>query len=401
MTTEQMRARAAIEGLRSGVPSRHAVAQLGTTQVEIKAAFEAALEAVEAGAACKPLVISANFGSGKTHLLEYLQSLAEDRNFATSYLVVSPEMPLGSAPVVLRALSENSRAPGRLGKALRTLCTELSPRSDVFQSVREWLTQAETLHDRFSALLHLYHEFASDPEFRFQILGDFEGKPMLNHAIVQKLKEIGQAKSYDLKNPPRSSPLAQQRTILFARLLRACGVGGVVVLFDELERMAQFSKKQRLAAYEQLGWWSQLAAQPGSGVLPVFAMTSGFVNTCVLPDAASGFLLAKDDRDLLAEEGVALLKSNLRLLDPDRQEIESVRYRIKALYEEAYQVAALDFEDDYYEGSTPIRQRIRRWVTQWDLYRYYPDQSHEVSIEEVRFDPNLIDDEELAQESGD
>lgn len=393
-----MRARAAIEGLRSGVPSRHAVAQLGTTQTEIKASFETALEELERGAPCKPLVISANFGSGKTHLLEYLQALAEERNFASSYLVVSPEMPLGNAPVVLKALSENARAPGRLGKALRTLYSDLPPRADHFLSVREWLAESPDIHDRFRALLHLYTEFVSDPELRFQILGDFEGKPLLKTLIQQKLKEIGAASSYDLRNTPRVAPLAQQRIQLFARLLRAGGLGGVVVLVDELERMAQFSKKQRLAAYEQLGWWSQLASQPGSGVLPVFAMTSSFVNTCVLPDEASGFLLAQDDRDRLAQAGVSMLKGNLRLIDPDRSEIESVRYRIKALYEEAYQLVAPDYQDDYYEGSTPIRQRIRRWVTQWDLHRFYPDQSPQVKIEELSFDSTPIDDSELAQD---
>ncbi len=398
MNSDQMRARAAIEGLRSGVPSRHAVSQLGTTQSESKAAFETALAEVEAGNACKPLILSGNFGSGKTHLLEYLQALAGDRNFASSYLIVSPEMPLGNASVVLKALSENAVAPARLGKALRTLCSDLPPRSDAFAPVREWLSEVP-LHDRFRALLHLYRDFSSDPEFRFQILGDFEGKGLQKNILVQKLKEVGANKDYDLRNPPRSAPLAQQRIQLFARLVRACGVGGVVVLFDELERMAQFSKKQRLAAYEQLGWWAQLAEQPGSGVLPVFAMTSGFVNTCVLPDAASGLLLELDERDRLAQAGIALLKGNLRLVDPDRDEIESVRYRIKALYEEAYQTPVPASEDNYYEGTTPIRQRIRRWITQWDLHRFFPDQQHQVNIDEIRFDSSLIDDEELAQES--
>ncbi|MBT9584710.1 DUF2791 family P-loop domain-containing protein [bacterium] len=396
MTADNVRARAAIEGLRSGVPSRHAVAQLGTTQTEIKSAFDEAIEGLQAGAAVKPLVISANFGSGKTHLLEYLQALAEERNFAVSYLVVSPEMPLGSAPKVLQALSESSRAPGRIGKALRSLGSERA-RPEAFQEVRAWCS-AVGLHERFLALLHLYCEFSSDPEFRAQILGDIEGKPLLRTVLNQKLKEIGTHGSYDLKGASSTAVLAPQRIRLFAQLIRACGVHGTVVLFDELERMAQFSKKQRLAAYEQLGWWAGLAARPGSGILPVFAMTSSFVNTCVLPDEASGILLALDERDRQAQEGVRLLKGNLRLIDPSQSEIESVRYRIKALYEEAYQLAVPDFRDDYYEGSTPIRQRIRRWITQWDLHRFFPDQKLQLVVDELRFDSNVISDQELAQD---
>jgi hypothetical protein len=374
------------------------VAQLGTTQSEIKAHFEQALESAESGASVKPLVISANFGSGKSHLLEFLQSVAEDRNFATSYLVVSPEMPLGNGQMVLKALSESSRAPGRTGKALRELSSELQNRSEAVVRLRNWAATAPNFNDRFRALLHLFGEFSSDPELRFQIIGDIEGKPLLKTLINQRLKEIGAYGDYDLRGGPRSSLLAHDRIRLFAQMVRASGVNGLVVLFDELERMAQFSKKQRLAAYEELGWWSRIAAEPGNGIVPVFAMTASFINTCVQPDEASAFLIQHDERDLQAQQGIALLKSNLRLIDPSRSEIESVRYRIKALYEEAYQLSLPDFSDDYYDNTTPIRQRIRRWITQWDLHRFYPDQSPQVEIQEMRFDVSPIADKELADD---
>ena len=86
------------------------------------------------------------------------------------------------------------------------------------------------------------------------------------------------------------------------------------------------------------------------------------------------------------------------LIDPNRSEIESVRYRIKALYEEAYQLSVPDFSDDYYDNTTPIRQRIRRWTTQWDLHRFYPDLSTCVEVEEMRFDDSPIADKDLADD---
>lgn len=406
MPVLNLRPRAAIEGLRSGVPSRHAVAQLGTTQTEIQEAFGTALSRLGAGQPGRPLVISANFGSGKTHLLEYLQSVSEDQGFATSYVVVSAEMPLGNAGVVLKTLAESARAPGRTGKAMRALTADLPNRSEAFDRLRVWANQRAELNDRFRALLHLFEEFASDPELRVQILGDFEGKPLLKTLITQKLKELGATAAYDLKGGPRNALLAHDRIEVYARMLQACGTRGLVVLFDELERVARFTKKQRLAAYEELGWWSRIAAREGSYILPVFAMTSNYYSN-VLEDEATlvnrqGVLFEHDDRDLLAREGVEVLKDHHRLTNPTAAEIETVRYRIRALYQEAYGVTVPETGDDgYYSEHDPIRQRIRRWITQWDLHRFYPDETHRIEVEDVRFDEHDISDEELTTNGDD
>ncbi len=398
--------RAAIEGLRSGVPSRHAVAQLGTTQTAIREAFELAMTAVEQGESGRALVVRANFGFGKTHLLEYLQSVADARNFVTSYVVAGPEMPLGSGHVVLKSLAENARAPQRTGKALRALASELRPHSPQFAELRSWADDLEGLSDRFRAMLHLYEEFTSDPEFLVGILGDFEGKPVAKTVLNQKLKELNAAAAYDLKGGPRNQALAHDRIQVFAQMLRACGSHGLVVLIDEVERIAHFSKKQRLAAYEELGWWARVARQPGSRILPVLAMTSTFATSVVYEDeqrlvGPQKGLFGGDERDELAREGIQLLKDGLPLTEPTEAEVESMRYRIKALYQEAYRMAVPDYPDDHYERTTPIRQRIRRWITQWDLHRFYPEEAPEIEVEDVVFDEREIGDDELATNGDD
>jgi hypothetical protein len=398
--------RAAIEGLRSGVPSRHAVAQLGTTQAAIREAFELALAAVEQGDPGRALVVRANFGFGKTHLLEYLESVAESRDFATSYIVASPEMPLGNGHVVLKSLAENARAPRRTGKALRALAGELRPHSPQFAELRSWADGLEGLNDRFRAMLHLYEEFTSDPELLVQILGDFEGKPLAKTVLNQKLKELNAAAAYDLKGGPRNHALAHDRIQVFTQMVRACGCHGLVVLIDEVERIAHFSKKQRLAAYEELGWWARVARQPGSGIIPVLAMTSTFATSVVYEDeqklvGLQQGLFGGDERDELAREGIQLLKDGLPLTEPTEAEVEAMRYRIKSLYQEAYRLAVPDYPDDHYERTTPIRQRIRRWITQWDLHRFYPEEAPDVEVEDVVFDQHEIGDDELATNGDD
>lgn len=402
MSPEVVAARSAIESLRSGVPSRHAVAQLGTTQTEIKVRFDQALDAVANGRAARPLVVAASFGGGKTHLLHYLQSVAERERFVTGYLVVSPEMPLGNGHVVLKALAESARAPGRTGKALRALTTDLRTETAAFGDLRRW-AQVAPVADRFRALLHLYEACVGDDLLRAQILDDFEGKPLLKTLIRQKLREIGEAASYDLRGP-RNALLAHDRIRLYARFVRACGCRGLVVLFDELERVAKFSVKQRIAAYQEMGWWREVAEEEGSGILPVFAMTRGFVEETVtggtrdeqrFPPTAPGF--TPDERDQQALTGIALLKEPYRcLLElPGPEQMEQVKYRIQSIYEQAYRTQPPALAEKRQDVLTSVRSEIRRWITQWDLHRYYPEYAPQVEADAIQFDTSPIADEAL------
>ena len=68
-------ARRAIEALRAGVPSRDAVAALGSGQSAIEDRF-LALCAGAAGGTAGGLLLGGGFGAGKSHLLEHLAQIA-------------------------------------------------------------------------------------------------------------------------------------------------------------------------------------------------------------------------------------------------------------------------------------------------------------------------------------
>jgi len=157
--------RRTIEALRSGVPSDAAVRSLGTTQQAIKERFLASLNGVQG----EPLVVEANFGDGKSHLLHSLRVLAEAEGFVTSTVVVGPDAPIGNAQVILKSIVEGARAPGRTGKAL----AELSATSNrtAIADLRIWARDSE-ISDRFRALLRIY-EATQDDELRADILNDF------------------------------------------------------------------------------------------------------------------------------------------------------------------------------------------------------------------------------------
>lgn len=401
MSPETVMARSAIESLRSGVPSRDAVAQLGTTQHDVRERFEEALDAIVEGQGTTPLVISATFGAGKTHLLNYLQALAAREGFVCSYAVISPEMPLGNAHLVVKALSEAAHAPGQTGKAVRALASGLKTDGDQYRRLQEWARHAQ-IDDRFRALLHLYEAFRADEEFRVQTLNDLEGRPLLKTVIKKRLKQINEAAAYDLSGP-RNALLAHDRIRLLAQFFRACGCKGWVVLFDEMERVGKFSLNQRLAAYSELGWWREAAARAGGALLPVFTTASGFVQESVTGGTHDEQRLSSvaEERDQRARYGIEMLKSPFRLESPTRQQEEEIKYRVKAIYEEAYGAPAPDLPDARRDVRISIRSEIRRWITLWDLHRFYPDYRADVAVDDIHFDPAAIADADIAADDED
>ena len=75
---DRLACRRAIEALRNGVPNREAVRILGSTQPHAEEQFKMLLQADDgrAAAAGHGLLISGDFGTGKSHLLEHFEHLA-------------------------------------------------------------------------------------------------------------------------------------------------------------------------------------------------------------------------------------------------------------------------------------------------------------------------------------
>ncbi len=397
-------ARRTIEALRAGVPSRSAVAELGTTQNDVEREFTNALEQVEGGYGAMPIAFSANFGDGKSHLLRYLKVQAEKLGFVTSLVVISPETPLGNSHVLLKAIAEQAEAPGRTGKAVMELAAPGSkaPRDAIAQLVR-WAREAE-IPDRFKAMLRVYDGIVDDEELRVQILGDLEGRPLIKSRLREALKRLGEASHFDLRGGPKNPLLAHDRIRLLAQFFRSHGTKGLVVFFDEVERIERFAFKARLSAYQELGWWKRICSQSGSNIFAVFACTSASVRQCLddKGDEAkvrSGSSLLPEDRDQMAIEGMELLRmaqsSPLKGSTPDQ--FETLQHGVLSLYERAYDVSPAPLA--IRRGRATVRSEIRRWITTWDLRRHYPAYNPTVETEEVKRDETEVP-EGLTDEDG-
>jgi hypothetical protein len=394
MIDEQTACRSAVEALRSGVPSRTAVAQLGTTRHDIEDAFRSHLNLTKDGQGCAAISVAADFGGGKSHLLNHLRNVAESLRFVASYVVVSPETPLGNSHVMLKSIAENARAPGREGKALREL--SLNVDAEACADLRTWAHDAD-ISERFRAILHIFEAFGTDEELRFQIIEDLEGKPLLKAVVKEKLKELRELGSYTMKWP-KNQLLAHDRVRVFARFARACGCAGLVVFIDELERIGRFSKTARRAAYQELAWWSEVAAQEGAYILPVFAATDAFVEATVRDDETALRFDQFQQQGMLqidaALKGIELLKSfQFKLAPPEADERAAIRYKVKTIYEKAYDIAVPDPPRSI--SDTTIRSEIRRWITLWDLHRYDPSYVPDIVVGDVELGSEEIEEEVL------
>ena len=110
-------ARRAIEALRAGVPNGPAVRFLHAGQDRIMARFEGGLESLRPGScgAAKGFILGGEFGTGKSHQLEWLKQVALSRGFAASRVNISKETPLSDLDLVYKDAVKALELPDRRG----------------------------------------------------------------------------------------------------------------------------------------------------------------------------------------------------------------------------------------------------------------------------------------------
>jgi hypothetical protein len=394
--------RRAIEALRAGVPNRDAVLALGSTQPRIVERFarqlESALDDVPNETQTAGLLIEGDFGTGKSHLLEYLQHRALDQRFVCSKIVISKETPLYDPTKLYRAAVEMARLPGRQGAALTEVAFSLQFDSRDYAQLTGWVHGADGgLDARFAATLFLF-ERVPDEEVRDRIISFWSGDPLNINELRRWLRDLGEAASYKLE-PITARELTLQRFRFAARLMIAAGYSGWVLLVDEVELIGRYSFKQRARSYAELARWAgRLEKESYPGISAVFALTSDF-SSFVLEgrndiERIPGRLRATElEADALlarqAERGMRLIaRDALRLRPPDRPTIERSYEQVRAIHAQAYgwDPPPLDQRARTYGVSTSMRQYVRQWITAWDLRRLDPAYAAETVTSEVQMD---------------
>ena len=225
--------RRALEALRNGVPNREAVKILGCSQPEAEGRFEEML----AHAADRDnvpdralgMLVSGDFGSGKSHLLTHLEQQALSQGFVCSKVAISKETPLYDLGKVFKSAVDNGRMPNRAGRLIEELGHVLNPRSQEYDNFVVWANDTESngLSQMFPASLRV-HEESRDLELNSEIENFWAGDRILISKVKNGLKQIGQFQSYSFR-APKAAELPPQRLRFIIELIKAAGYKGWVV----------------------------------------------------------------------------------------------------------------------------------------------------------------------------
>ena len=153
--------RRALEALRNGVPNRDAVEILGCNQPQAEGDFTDLLtrvtDAENPPTSALGMLVSGDFGAGKSHFLTHLEHQALSRGFVCSKVAISKETPLYDLGKVFKSAVENGRMPGHSGRLIEELGQALEPNSQAYATLFEWANK--TAHNG-----HPQSDISSEPD---------------------------------------------------------------------------------------------------------------------------------------------------------------------------------------------------------------------------------------------
>ena len=392
--------RRALEALRNGVPNREAVKILGCSQPDAEGRFEEML----AHAADRDnvpdralgMLVSGDFGSGKSHLLTHLEQQALSQGFVCSKVAISKETPLYDLGKVFKSAVDNGRMPNRAGRLIEELGQALKLHSPEYADFFKWANDTESngLSQMFPASL-LVHERSRDLELNSEIEYFWAGDRIKVSRVKDGLRQIGQFQSYSFR-APKAAELPPQRLRFVIEVIKAAGYKGWVVLLDEIELVGSYSLLQRGRSYAELArWLGEAVDEPYSGLATVGTVTDDFASAIISPDGN------KKDRDYVAPKLetryaniVARAETGMRLLEreviplkqPTDTEVRETAEKLRQIYSTAYDwdPPALQAEARGAGFQNRMRYKVRASINEWDLLRLYPDYSPETEGDEFR-----------------
>lgn len=406
--------RRALEALRSGVPNQEAVKILGCQQPQAENQFATLLrqcaDQQNPPSGSLGMLVSGGFGSGKSHLLSYLEHQALSQGFVCSRVAVSKETPLYDLGKVFKSAIDHGRIPGRSGQLMEELGVGLHENSEAYARFLKWAdSERNGLHRMFPATL-VVHEKANDPELLSDIRAFWAGGSIKVSRVKNGLRAIGQLQNYVFK-APKVSELSPQRLRFTTELIKGAGYQGWVVLLDEVELVGFYSRLQRARSYAELArWLGKVSGESCPGLVVVGTVTDDFA-------AAILGVGGKQDRDYVghwlrsrgeaavaarAETGMRVLeRETIQLEPPTAEKVTTTVEKLRHIYSIACAWEAPRIESMVggagHRGR--MRYKVRAAINEWDLMRLYPNSRPET--EGIDYRPGYHEDPELENEADD
>ena len=408
--------RRALEALRNGVPNREAVQLLGCTQPLAEREFQDLLRRAsdtnEPPAGSQGMLVSGDFGTGKSHLLSHFEHRALSQGFVCSKVAISKETPLYDLGKVFKSAMDNGRILDHTGPLIEEIGQKLNPNIDGYAALFRWANSSSSgVHPIFPASL-LVHERSNELELNRTIESFWAGDRIKVSDVKNGLKQIGQSQSYSFR-APRATDLPPQRLRFATELIRGAGYRGWVVLLDEIELVGQYSLLQRARSYAELArWLGQASGESCPGLVVVGTVTTDYALANISPEASS-----KKDRDYAGQRlrargddgGAARAETAMRLLErectplstPEEADVNDTLNTLRYIYSKAYgwDAPVLETRGAVAGYQQRMRYRIRSAINEWDLLRLYPDSSPETEGRE--FSHRYVEISDLETQSKD
>ncbi len=375
--------RRAIEALRAGVPNRVAIRLLGTAETTISERFVENLQCCKTqlneGGQATGQVIAGGFGTGKSHLLGYLQYVALKENFIVSWVIISKETPLFDLGKLYVSAIRNATVPKHNDDAMTAVLSKFGSKSDAYDELLRWAESVESgLSPLFAGLLYLLPHPNTYPERVQQIARFFAGDKLSLATVRQWLREVDAVKRF-LLTPIKHQDLIEQRVCFVPRLIAAAGYSGWVLLLDEVELIGRYSRLQRARSYAELARWLGLDVEErASGVMTVAAITDDFTSEVIRnrrdDEHAPKILSDKNERKAAerARLGITtLMEQQVLLQTPTAELLQDSLNKIRGFYSAAYGWDATAVTVGDITTTKSMRQYIKSWITRWDLDRLY------------------------------
>lgn len=385
----------AIEALRSGVPNQFAVKALGIEQPSILDRFNLQLsKLIESPASQSPgMLIAAGFGGGKSHLLEFFEHKVLEENFICSRIVISKETPLFDPGKLFQSAIAGMRLPKNHCSGLSEIALRLDPSSSRCDAFNQWLLDAQPpISDRFAASYWVYTHLRAEPAMMDQMERFWSGDKLTDGALKKILRSYRQGQSFRFEKTSKED-LAFQRFRFASQLILAAGFSGWVILVDEAELIGRYSLMQRARSY---GMMARLLGRVEDcqfeGLTSVIAITDDFPSAVIdekndiqgIPQrlTANGSESANYLSQIAKITMQIIQKDRILLRQPSDGSLETSYNRIRTLHSTAYNWDAPDVGYIERLSSSRMREYIKSWITQWDLKRFDPEYTVNLTLDE-------------------
>jgi len=356
--------RKVIEALRSGIPSRTIGGYFAGARAELLAEISEWLESQDGGGK----LITASYGEGKTHLLNTVFSMAQNKNMAVSMASLSRETPFNNLYLAYRRIAQNTYLPGREQSGFEHLIEQLNP---VDMAELQLFCSRSLQSDKLYYLLKAFSN-TDNPETRFSLLADLHGDFLLVSQLKKIYRNIFAEKIVLSENFVKSRHIWDYYLFL-NRLFSVCGFNGWIILFDEAEHIGRLGRKSRFGAYTNM---ARFLFPDTNGAHALFTMTNNYVMQVIEGKDERGYLAQAEGFDCDIIESVLSRIETARELTPlNRDDFMNVLNKIIDFHARAYDwrpgIGVMELCEMAWGRGIYLRTKIRAAIEALDqLYQY-------------------------------